>query len=111
MARRCELTGKGVQAGHHVSHANNKRKRVFRPNLQVITLAIFLVLFVDYVIRFVRKSANGPLKPRMKLFLGFLFLSIVFVLIRCSYRIEELSDGYDGPLIRNEGLFMGLEAA
>jgi large subunit ribosomal protein L28 len=39
MARRCELTGKGVQAGHHVSHANNKRKRVFRPNLQVITLA------------------------------------------------------------------------
>ena len=39
MARRCELTGKGVQSGHNVSHANNKTKRVFRPNLQTITLA------------------------------------------------------------------------
>jgi large subunit ribosomal protein L28 len=39
MARRCELTGKGVQKGHNVSHANNKTKREFRPNLQTITLA------------------------------------------------------------------------
>ena len=39
MARRCELTGKGVQSGHLVSHANNKKKRVFRPNLQTVTLA------------------------------------------------------------------------
>ncbi|HEX4159247.1 MAG TPA: 50S ribosomal protein L28 [Rhizomicrobium sp.] len=39
MARRCELTGKGVMTGHHVSHANNKTKRVFRPNLQDVTLA------------------------------------------------------------------------
>ena len=39
MARRCELTGKDVMAGNLVSHANNKRKRVFRPNLQAITLA------------------------------------------------------------------------
>lgn len=39
MARRCELTGKGVQVGHHVSHANNKTKRVFRPNLQDVSLA------------------------------------------------------------------------
>ena len=39
MARRCELTGKGVQSGHWVSHANNKKKRVFRPNLQTVSLA------------------------------------------------------------------------
>jgi large subunit ribosomal protein L28 len=39
MSRRCELTGKGLLVGHHVSHANNKTKRVFRPNLQVISLA------------------------------------------------------------------------
>jgi large subunit ribosomal protein L28 len=39
MARRCELTGKGVLTGHHVSHANNKTKRVFRPNLQTVSLA------------------------------------------------------------------------
>ena len=34
MARRCMITGKGVQSGHSVSHANNKTKRTFRPNLQ-----------------------------------------------------------------------------
>ena len=39
MSRRCELTGKGLMVGHNVSHANNKTKRVFRPNLQVISLA------------------------------------------------------------------------
>jgi large subunit ribosomal protein L28 len=39
MSRRCELTGKGLMTGHNVSHANNKTKRVYRPNLQVIALA------------------------------------------------------------------------
>jgi len=39
MSRRCELTGKTLQVGHNVSHANNKTKRVFRPNLQTISLA------------------------------------------------------------------------
>ena len=39
MARRCELTGKGTLVGHHVSHANNKTKRVYRPNLQTLSLA------------------------------------------------------------------------
>src|SRR5579885_1046911 len=34
MARRCSITGKGVQTGHNVSHANNKTKRRFLPNLQ-----------------------------------------------------------------------------
>ena len=38
MARRCELTGKGVLSGQNVSHANNKTKRVFRPNLHTVTL-------------------------------------------------------------------------
>jgi large subunit ribosomal protein L28 len=39
MSRRCELTGKGTQVGHNVSHANNKTKRIYRPNLQTIDLA------------------------------------------------------------------------
>ena len=38
MARRCEITGKGVQVGHNVSHANNKTKRRFLPNLQDTTM-------------------------------------------------------------------------
>ncbi len=38
MARRCDLTGKTVQSGNNVSHANNKTRRRFLPNLQVTTL-------------------------------------------------------------------------
>ena len=33
MSRRCELTGKGVLTGNNVSHANNKTRRRFLPNL------------------------------------------------------------------------------
>jgi large subunit ribosomal protein L28 len=34
MARVCQVTGKHPMVGHHVSHANNKTKRRFLPNLQ-----------------------------------------------------------------------------
>lgn len=34
MARRCGITGKGVQSGNNVSHANNRTRRRFLPNLQ-----------------------------------------------------------------------------
>ncbi len=39
MARRCELTGKGVQTGNNVSHANNRSRRRFLPNVQRATLS------------------------------------------------------------------------
>jgi large subunit ribosomal protein L28 len=38
MSRACELTGKGVQYGNNVSHANNKTRRRFLPNLVNVTL-------------------------------------------------------------------------
>ena len=38
MARRCELTGKSVMTGNNVSHANNKSRRRFLPNLKVVSL-------------------------------------------------------------------------
>jgi large subunit ribosomal protein L28 len=34
MSRRCEITGKGVLSGNNVSHANNKTRRRFLPNIQ-----------------------------------------------------------------------------
>lgn len=34
MSRRCDITGKGVMSGNNVSHANNKTRRRFLPNLQ-----------------------------------------------------------------------------
>ena len=38
MSRVCELTGKTRQVGNNVSHANNKTKKTFLPNLQNVTL-------------------------------------------------------------------------
>ena len=38
MARRCELTGKGVMTGNNVSHAHNKTRRRFIPNVQDMAL-------------------------------------------------------------------------
>jgi large subunit ribosomal protein L28 len=34
MSRRCDVTGKGVQTGNNVSHAKNRTRRRFLPNLQ-----------------------------------------------------------------------------
>jgi len=55
MSRICELTGKSRQVGHNVSHANNKTKRVFLPNLQNVTL---LSEKLDRSFKF-RVSAHG----------------------------------------------------
>lgn len=38
MARKCNISGTGVQAGNNVSHANNRTRRRFLPNLQVVSL-------------------------------------------------------------------------
>lgn len=38
MARRCEISGKGVLTGNNVSHANNRSRRRFLPNLQQTSL-------------------------------------------------------------------------
>lgn len=36
MAKVCEICGKRRQVGHNVSHANNKTKRLFYPNLKTV---------------------------------------------------------------------------
>ena len=38
MSRRCTITGKGVMSGNNVSHANNRTKRRFLPNVQETSL-------------------------------------------------------------------------
>ncbi len=55
MARRCMITGKGVQSGNNVSHANNKTRRTFRPNLQ---RASFLSDALGHTVR-LRLSVNA----------------------------------------------------
>jgi large subunit ribosomal protein L28 len=40
MARACDICGKHRSVGHNVSHANNKTKRLWRPNLQQVHAAV-----------------------------------------------------------------------
>jgi large subunit ribosomal protein L28 len=82
MARRCELTGKGVMSGHNVSHANNKSKRRFKPNLQDVTLlsdalgrsvsmriSVHALRSVDHaggLDAFLAKAQSDQLSPKLK---------------------------------------------
>lgn len=38
MVKKCDITGTGVMSGNNVSHANNRTRRRFLPNLQVVSL-------------------------------------------------------------------------
>lgn len=82
-------------------------------SFQVFTLCIFCGLAIEYWIRY-RKGSRAQesaiiLPPRFTMFICAVALSMLLILIRCIYRIDELSDGYMGPLLHNEALFIGLE--
>ena len=81
MARKCPVTGKGVQVGHNVSHSNIKTKRRFLPNLQTISLlsdvlgpvrlrisaaAIRTVEKNGGIDAFLRGSRDGDLSPEIR---------------------------------------------
>ncbi len=38
MVKKCDISGTGVQSGNNVSHANNRTRRRFMPNLQIVSL-------------------------------------------------------------------------
>jgi large subunit ribosomal protein L28 len=81
MARRCVVTGKGVQVGHNVSHANNKTKRRFLPNLQhtsvlsdllgpirlrITAAAIRTIEYKGGIDAFVRNMPDRKLTPEIR---------------------------------------------
>jgi len=81
MARKCPVTGKGVQVGHNVSHSNIKTKRRFLPNLQTISLlsdvlgpirlrlstaAIRTIEFKGGIDAFVKGTPDGKLSPEIR---------------------------------------------
>jgi hypothetical protein len=79
-------------------------------SLQVVVLVVFCGFFADYMIRYSRSARQAKeFGIRMKVFFGFLSLAILLILARCAYRVDELSEGWEGPLISNEDLFIGLE--
>jgi hypothetical protein len=80
--------------------------------IQVITLFIFCVLVIDYFIRSRSVWRKAQLPTRFKVFCIALALGTILILIRCAYRIFELSEGYSrvSTALRDEGLFIGLES-
>ncbi|MXN65035.1 50S ribosomal protein L28 [Stappia sp. GBMRC 2046] len=83
MARRCELTGKDVMTGNNVSHANNKSRRRFLPNLCNVSLisdtlgetvklrisahALRTVEHRGGLDAFLAKAADSELSPRARI--------------------------------------------
>ncbi|KAK4149585.1 sphingoid long-chain base transporter rsb1 [Chaetomidium leptoderma] len=76
-------------------------------SFQVFTIVLFCAFFADYLIRYFRSGPNEA--TRWKLFFGFMALAVLLTLVRCSYRLAELHEGYSGGLVREEGLFIALE--
>ncbi|KAI0194470.1 RTA1 like protein [Xylaria flabelliformis] len=76
---------------------------------QVATLLAFVGLFADYLIRYFRTKPIASVSAKLKLFLGSLSVAILLILVRCAYRVAELSEGYRGTLFHDQGLFIGLE--
>ena len=70
MARRCELSGKGVMVGNNVSHAHNRTRRRFFPNLQSTHLRSDILGAECSSFPFVREF-YAPLSARVGLMRGF----------------------------------------
>ncbi|CAN8098032.1 unnamed protein product [Discula destructiva] len=94
-------------------------------SLQVVGMVVFCGLFGDYLVRYYyhyhlgltssdnNNNNKGVMSPgaetRMRVFLGSMAAATVLILVRCAYRVAELHQGYSGALVREEGLFIGLE--
>lgn len=85
---------------------------------QVFTLFAFIVLAVDFAIRTLRNQSKLDHDPvlvtlraslRFRLFLGALSLSTICIFWRCVFRVAELSDGWTGPIMKQQDLFVGFE--
>ena len=72
MSKKCELTGKNPMKGHNVSHANNKTKRRFLPNLKKV--------------KFTSELLKRSLKLRQQLPLLMRAIEIIYSL--CSFRLN-----------------------
>ena len=95
MSKKCELTGKSPLKGHKVSHANNKTKRKFFPNLKKVTFksdilkrnvrlrvsnaALRTVDYkggLDFYLKSVKNTPNP--KPKYTIFLALFFPYLLF---------------------------------
>lgn len=86
--------------------------------VQVITLVHFGALSVEFAVKVWKQShklsteaAELGKSLKFKLFLGALGMVYLVILIRCCYRVAEMSGGWGNKIMRNEALFTGLDSA
>ena len=85
---------------------------------QVFTLVVFGVFAADYGVAIYKNKhqlnpATATLRNtlRFKLFIAALWIAYAGILIRCCYRVAELSGGWQSnPILKNQGLFIGLDS-
>ena len=87
---------------------------------QVATLVVFGTMVTDFLLRrFIFSGSKKPLSPaaqetasqlKFKLFTVALTISYFAILIRCVYRIAEMSGGWRNSIMQNEPLFIGLDS-
>ena len=105
------------------SPANGDHIMVAGLAFQVFTLLVFMCLCADFAVktlRRIRTMGDTALDPRhsdlrsrlsFKAFLFALSLATLCIFIRSVYRVAELGEGWEGALIKNQSLFIGLEGA
>ncbi|KAI0126170.1 RTA1 like protein-domain-containing protein [Xylariales sp. AK1849] len=85
---------------------------------QVSTLLVFMILAIDFGIRTLRRPSALDHDPvlvslraswRFRLFLSALSLSTFCIFWRSVFRVAELSDGWTGPIMKRQDLFVGFE--
>ncbi|ETN44824.1 uncharacterized protein HMPREF1541_09699 [Cyphellophora europaea CBS 101466] len=80
-------------------------------SFQLITLTFFAICVCDYMYRSRATWRSVKVPGRFINFCVWLALATVFILVRCAYRVYELSEGYsrDSEALRDEPLFIALE--
>ena len=113
MASVASHTNKSPDTGDHIMVAGLA--------FQVFTLFLFIILCCDFVVKTMRRhkelgsAALDPTHAKLRAswsFQGFLCalaLATLCIFIRSIYRVAELGEGWEGALIKNQKLFIGLE--
>jgi len=77
---------------------------------QVFSLAVFSLLALDWIRHWRSLNNNNlSLPKKFKVFAWLLVAAVLLILARCAYRIDELSQGYDGSLFHDQASFIMLE--
>ena len=110
--------GGGIAATANDNHVLHIGSNIMLAGIcwQVITLVLFALLVGDYIFRAYRRrteiepaSLDLLAQQRFQVFLAGITLAFITILIRCAYRVPELSKGWSSKIMQNEVDFIVLD--